>query len=125
MKRTFKTRNFNRWMRKSQLSDQILCAAIDEMSRGLIDADLGGYVIKKRIALPGRGKRSSTRILIATNKGNRWFFVFGFEKNDRANISDSELEALQDLASNLISSTDHQLDVLVNNDALQEICHDN
>ncbi|MHB0991750.1 MAG: type II toxin-antitoxin system RelE/ParE family toxin [Burkholderiales bacterium] len=125
MKRTFKTRSFNRWMRKSQLSDQILCAAIDEMSRGLIDADLGGYVIKKRIALPGRGKRGSTRILIATNKGNRWFFVFGFEKNDRANISDSELEALQDLASNLISSTDHQLDVLVNNDALQEICHDN
>lgn len=124
MKRIFKTRSFNRWMRKSQLSDQILCAAIDEMSSGLIDADLGGYVIKKRIALPGRGKRDSTRTLIATNKDNRWFFVFGFEKNDRANISDSELEALQDLASNLISSTDHQLDVLVNNDALQEICHD-
>ena len=41
----------------------------------------------KRLALPGRGKRGGARTLVATNKGNRWFFLFGFEKNARANIT--------------------------------------
>ena len=61
------------------------------MDRGLIDADLGGGIVKKRVGLAGRGKRSGARTLIATNKGDRWFFVFGFEKNERANIGDDEL----------------------------------
>ncbi len=70
-------------MRKTELSDPVLCAAVEEMERGLIDADLGGGVVKKRVALPGRGKSGGARTLVATNKGNRWFFVFGFEKNER------------------------------------------
>jgi hypothetical protein len=98
MRRTFKTRSFSRWRRKTELTDCTLCLAVEEMSRGLIDADLGGSVIKKRIALGGRGKSGGARTLVATNKGNRWFFVFGFEKNERANISDEELEALQSVA---------------------------
>ena len=99
MSRVFKTRHFNRWMRKAWISDDALCQAVDEMTRGLIDADLGGGLVKKRVGLPGRGKRGGARTLVATNKDNRWFFVFGFEKNERANISDDELEALQDLAA--------------------------
>ena len=75
-------------MRKTELSDEALCSAVDEMAQGLIDADLGGGVVKKRVGLSGRGKRGGARTLVATNKGNRWFFVYGFEKNDRANISD-------------------------------------
>jgi hypothetical protein len=60
----------------------------NEMGRGLIDADLGGGVVGKRIALPNRGGKSgSTRTLIATNKNDRWFFMLGFEKNQRDNIS--------------------------------------
>lgn len=54
------------------------------MERGLIDADLGGGVYKKRIALPGRGKRGITRTLIATNRANRWIFLTGFEKMNEA-----------------------------------------
>jgi len=53
------------------------------MEQGLIDANLGGGIIKNRVALPGRGKRGSTRTLVATNNANRWFFLFGFEKNER------------------------------------------
>ena len=69
MRRVFKTRHFSRWMRKTELSDRVLCVAVSEMEKGLIDADLGGSVVKKRIPLPGRGKSGSTRILVATNEG--------------------------------------------------------
>ncbi len=123
MKRVFKTRYFSRWMRKTELSDSALCAAIAEMAQGLIDADLGGGVVKKRVGLAGRGKRGGARTLLATNKGNRWFFVFGFEKNDRANIGADELEALQDLAQDLLARTGPQLDLAVNDQTLEEICH--
>jgi hypothetical protein len=85
--RVFKTRVFERWMQKIELSDDLLLNAVDEMERGLIDADLGGGVFKKRIALPNRGKSGSVRTLIATNKNDRWFFVLGFEKNQRDNIA--------------------------------------
>lgn len=94
------------------------------MIKGLIDADLGGGVVKKRIGLAGRGKRGGARTLVATNKGNRWFFVFGFEKNERANIADEELEALRDIAEQLLVRTGSQLDEAVEEGALQEICHD-
>jgi hypothetical protein len=124
MKRVFKTRYFSRWMRKTELTDSALCSAVAEISQGLIDADLGGGIVKKRVGLAGRGKRGGARTLIATNKGNKWFFVYGFEKNDRANIADDELEALQDIAEQLLARTGRQLDEAVEDGSLQEICHD-
>lgn len=123
MRRVFKTRHFSRWMRKTELTNSALCSAVAEMAQGLIDADLGGGVVKKRVGLAGRGKRGGARTLVATNKGNRWFFVFGFEKNDRANIGADELEALQDLAQDLLARTGPQLDLAVNKQTLEEICH--
>ena len=124
MRRVFKTRPFSRWMRKTELSDLMLCNAVAEMAQGLIEADMGGSVVKKRIALPGRGKSGSARTLIATNKGNRWFFLFGFEKNERANVSAKELEALQEIATDLLEHSTAELDALVASDTLQEICND-
>jgi hypothetical protein len=124
MKRVFKTRHFNRWMRKTALTDSALCTAVVEMEQGLIDADLGGGVVKKRVGLPGRGKSGSARTLVATNKAQRWFFVFGFEKNERANVSAKELEALQAIAADLLQLTSAALDAQVQNEALLEICHD-
>ena len=53
MKRVFKTRHFGRWMRKTELTDGALCAGVMEMAQGLIDAELGGGVVKKRIGLAG------------------------------------------------------------------------
>lgn len=124
MRRVFKTRHFSRWTRKTELSDLMLCHAVNEMAQGLIEADMGGSVVKKRIALPGRGRSGSARTLIATNKGNRWFFLFGFEKNERANVSTKELEALQEIAIDLLKHTVAELDALVASNHLQEICND-
>ena len=124
MSRVFKTRHFSRWMRKTGLTDSSLCTAVLEMVQGLIDADLGGGVFKKRVGLAGRGKRGGARTLVATNKGNRWFFVFGFEKNDRANISAEEKEALQSIAQDLLARTGKDLDAQVEDGTLQEICND-
>jgi hypothetical protein len=122
MMRVFKTHGFQRWMRKTNLTDTALCKAIAEMVAGLIDADLGGGVVKKRVALPGRGKSGGTRTLLATNKDTRWFFVFGFEKNERDNINDQELQALKDYAADLLKRTPEQLDDAVDGGILQEIC---
>ncbi|WP_295403673.1 type II toxin-antitoxin system RelE/ParE family toxin [uncultured Thiocystis sp.] len=80
MIRIFITRHFSRGLRKSELTAVALCAAVNEMAAGLVDADLGGGVVKKRIAMPGRGKRGGTRTLLATNRQDRWFFLYGFAK---------------------------------------------
>ena len=90
----------------------------------MIDADLGGGIIKKRVALAGRGKRGSTRTLLATNRRNKWIFVFGFEKNERANISNSELEALKLLADDLLSRTDSQISEAIKNGSLLEVVNE-
>jgi hypothetical protein len=78
-----------------------------------------------RVALPGRGKRGGARTLVATNSANRWFFVFGFEKNDRDNINAKELSALKALASDFLRLGVHELSAAVEAKALQEICHEN
>ena len=81
---------------------QDLIAAAHDMANGLVDANLGGQVVKKRIAFKGRGKRSGARTIVATNFESRWIFLFGFEKSERENISNAELKALQELAKNLL-----------------------
>ena len=72
------------------------------MEQGLVDANLGGGIMKKRVALRGRGKRGSARTLVATNNLNQLFFLFGFEKNERDNISPKELAALKAVAADLL-----------------------
>ncbi len=124
IKRVFKTRYFSRWFRKIGLSDVALCHVVKEMEQGLIDANLGRGVVKKRLALPGRGKRGGARTLVATNKDDRWFFLFGFEKNERANITTEELEGLREITRQLLGMTSEQLDEAVRDGYLQEICND-
>jgi hypothetical protein len=119
-----KTRHFARWARKSGLADSLLDEAVLEIGRGLLEADLGGGILKKRIALPGRGKRGSIRTLLATNRNDRWFFVFGFEKNKRANISDNELESLKKLAKHLLGLTAAQIMAAIEEGALVEVEHE-
>ena len=124
IKRVFKTHYFSRWFRKIGLSDVALCHVVKEMEQGLIDANLGRGVVKKRLALPGRGKRGGARTLVATNKDDRWFFLFGFEKNERANITTEELEGLREITRQLLGMTSEQLDEAVRDGYLQEICND-
>ena len=124
MRRVFKTRQFAKWMRKTDLRDDVLCVAVNEMVNGLVDADLGGDVLKKRVAMPGRGKRGGVRTLVATRRASRWFFVFGFEKNEKDNVTSTELEALQWLAKQLLDLSVAQMEVAVQDGSLQEICHE-
>lgn len=100
--RVFKTRMFGRWAEKEGVSDAALLAAVDEMSRGLIDANLGGHVFKKRVGINGRGESGGLRMLLAFRVDDRTFFVFGFAKNERSNVSDKELRTLKRLALELL-----------------------
>ena len=120
----FKTRHFAGWAQKSGLSDSLLKIAVLEIQQGLLDAELGGGVVKKRIALPGKGKRSSTRTLLATNKNDRWFFIFGFEKNERENVSENELVTLKKLAKDLLGLTTVQIAVALKEGTLVGVEHD-
>ncbi len=124
MQRVFKTRHFMRWARKAGLPDDALCNAVHEIAHGLVDADLGGGVLKKRVALPGRGKRGSTRTLLATNRDTRWFFVFGFEKNAQDNVTPEELKAVHALADDLLALSPQALDDATQTGALTEICRE-
>lgn len=99
----FKTKTFAKWASGEGLGGDALASAVAEMERGLIDARLGGQVVKKRVALPGRGKRGSTRTLVAFKQGDKAFFVYGFAKSERANVSDKELRALKLLAKELLN----------------------
>lgn len=106
----YKTRWFDRWARKQDIGAAVLCRAVQEMSAGRYEADLGGGLLKKRIARPGQGKSGGFRTLVATNRGDRWIFVFGFSKNVRSNIDNDEEEALKKLAAHLLSLKAQTLD---------------
>lgn len=122
--RIFKNRIFSKWATKEGLDDDALRAAVDEMERGLIDADLGGNVVKKRVAVGGRGKSSGVRTLLAYRVGNKAFFVFGFAKNARANISADELKALKVLAKELLGYSDNALTAAIKHGVLIEVEND-
>jgi hypothetical protein len=92
--------------------------------RRLIDADLGGGVYKKRVPMPGRGKSGGARTILGSNLGDRWFFLFGLEKNNRATIDARELAALQKLAKTLPAMKAAVLDHSVAAGELMEICHE-
>ena len=117
----YKKRWFDSWANKQGLTSSSLCAAVHEMTEGLYDADLGNGLLKKRIARPGQGKRSGFRTLVATNKGNRWIFLFGFPKNERSNIDKDEEVALKLLAAHLLSLTTQALDQAQHAGELMEI----
>lgn len=124
MRRVFKTKAFHAQMKKSGLTDAALCKAVSEMARGLIDADLGSGVVKKRVALPGAGKSGGARTLIATNRGDRWFFIFGFKKNERDNVSPHELEHVRFVAGTLLALSFAEIQRVIEIGELTEICHD-
>jgi hypothetical protein len=116
-----KTSAFERWQKKTALTDRALRQAVDEMQQGLIDADLGGGLVKKRVARPGAGKRGGYRTLLATNQENKWFFVYGFAKNERDNIAHQELLALKLLAKHLLALSLQAIRTALHEGALKEI----
>lgn len=92
------------------------------MSAGLVDAELGGNVYKKRVPMSGRGKSGGARVLIATRLSERWFFMYGFAKNERDTVDDRELVALQRTAESLLGMDVESLGRAVKAGELTEIC---
>ena len=95
----YKTKSFSKWAVNAGLHDFELRQAADEVISGLVDANLGGGIYKKRVALPGnRGKRAGGRTLIAFSRGKHLFYLYGFEKSEKSNVSQKELRALKKAA---------------------------
>jgi hypothetical protein len=94
------------------------------MAAGLIEADVGGSMYKKRIPMHGRGRWGGARIILGSKRGDRWFFLFGFEKNDRATIYARELAELQKIAAALLTLDTTALDHSVIEGELKEICNE-
>jgi len=101
--RIFKTKWFSRWAVNECLSEQTLIEAVAEMEQGLIDANLGGHVVKKRVAIGGRGKSGGLRTILAFKLRDKAFFLYGFAKNQQENIEDKELKALKLLAKHFLA----------------------
>lgn len=112
------------WAAKEGLSDDALRASIEEIERGLIDAELGGHVFKKRVAIAGRGKSGGVRTILAYRVDDKAFFVYGFAKNARTNIGNDELKALKNLAKELLGYSDSTLTILIKKKALIEVVND-
>jgi len=119
--RVFKIKAFGRWARKQTLGDKELNAAILEITDGLYDANLGGNLYKKRVATQGQGKRGSTRTLIAFKKKDKAFFIYGFDKGTRSNITDKEESALKIFGNTLLDWSDKELDKRIKKGELIEI----
>jgi len=116
----YKNKEFSKWAKKEGLSDALLLAALDEVGHGLVEADLGGNVFKKRVSL-GHGKSGGARTLLAYKKDDRAFFIFGFAKNARANIKDNELRSLKLYAKILLSYNEKDLTKAIKEKALIQV----
>jgi hypothetical protein len=107
--RIFKTKHFSRFARKEGIENSALTDAIREIEEGLVDAVLGGGLVKKRVAREGSGKRSGYRTIIAFSYGHRSLFLYGFAKNDRDNIGEDELRDLRKLCQLFLALKDDEI----------------
>ncbi len=119
--RVFATRVSNRFARKERLDDRRLCEAVARAERGLVDADLGGSLIKQRVARQGGGRSGGYRTIIAFRAGQRCVFLYGFAKNERDNIDDRELSDLRSLARHFLAFSDSQIATALAEAELREV----
>lgn len=119
--RVFKNAWFERFSRKQGLSDKALWEAIECAERGLIDADLGGCVIKQRVARSGQGKSGGFRTIILYRTAERAFFVYGFAKSERSNIDGDEETQFRKAAGYVLSLSDEHLAELIDKGQFSEV----
>lgn len=122
--RVFKNAWFGRFARKEKISAEVLWVAVDRAEKGLVDADLGGGVIKQRIARPGESKSKGYRSIVLYRKGNKAFFVYGFPKSDLGNIRDDEHEQFKKAAKSILALSDEQIRQLIENGQFEEVKKD-
>lgn len=104
--RIFKTKSLARFAKREGIADTSLKVAVEDAERGLVDADLGGGVIKQRVARAGQGKRGGYRMLIAFKSMDRAIFLYAFAKSERDNIDDAQLQTLQDVGAYWLAADD-------------------
>jgi len=122
--RIFKSAWFERFARKQGISDQAIAQAIERAEQGLIDADLGGGVIKQRVARPGQGKSGGFRTVVLYRTAERAFFVYGFAKSDRDNLGKDEEAQFRKAAGYVLGLPDEQLAVLIDKGQFSEVRDD-
>ncbi len=119
--RIFKTKWFARYARRERIKDLSLREAVERAERGLVDADLGGSVIKQRVARPGKGRSGGYRVLIAFHSDARSVFLYGFAKSGRENIDTDELATLKEIAAGLLAADDTKIEQSIADGSLVEI----
>ncbi|MGA7833123.1 MAG: type II toxin-antitoxin system RelE/ParE family toxin [Terracidiphilus sp.] len=119
--RLFQNKPFARFARKNEISDADLCKAVQDANNGLISADLGGGVIKQRLARKGSGKSGGFRTLISFKAGERAIFVHGFAKNDVENLRPDELATLKKLAAEMLAYRIEELERAIASGTLTEV----
>ena len=119
--RFFRTKAFSRFAVREDISDAFLLEAVQRAERGLIDADLGGGVIKQRIARPGEGRSGGFRTIVLYRRGSLAFFVHGFAKSDQGNIDRDELRSFRKLAGVLLALNDEELAIALAKGAIVEV----
>lgn len=118
--RRFKSKNFKRFARREGITDAALCEAVERLQKGIVDADLGGGLYKQRVARPGAGRSGGYRTLICFQMESRAFFVYGFAKSERANISSSQEADLKKLAAVLLGLSEEKIQEMLNDSSLEE-----
>jgi hypothetical protein len=119
--RVFKTRWFERFARKEKIRDAALVDAVARAENGQVDADLGGGVIKQRIARPGQGKSGGYRAILFFRRAERAILAYGFAKSERANIDAEEEKQFKEAARYVLRLTAKQIDELLKNGDLVEV----
>ncbi|MBN9498304.1 MAG: type II toxin-antitoxin system RelE/ParE family toxin [Alphaproteobacteria bacterium] len=119
--RVFKTKPFSRFANAEDIADSDLCEVVKRAEAGTIDADLGGGVIKQRIARAGQGKSGGFRSIILYRRGDKAFFVHGFAKKDKDNIDSKELRAIRNLADIMLAMSDEQIKAALKNRTITEV----
>lgn len=118
----FKTKSFAKAAQAERLTDKAICKAVDEVQRGLIDAKLGGDLVKKRVAVGSKGKSGGLRtILVYRASAENVFCIYVFAKNERDNITAKELRALKQLGKTLLNLTAEEIKKAIKADELQEV----
>jgi hypothetical protein len=119
--RIFKTRWLTRFARRERIADQSLCEAIERAERGIVDADLGGGLIKQRVARGGQGRSGGYRMLVAYRVRGRAVFLYGFAKSERENIDADQLIELRSIAAGWLDETAEGIERALEEERLQEV----
>ncbi len=119
--RIFKNAWFKRFVRRKKINDQALKEAIARIAEGYVDADLGGNVLKQRIARPGQGRSGGYRTIIIFRHGDKAFFVYGFAKSEKENLDKDEITIFKKSAKALLDLSDEQIKKLIENEGLTEV----